>query len=184
MEQQPFVDRHWLWHNGLRRETVLDYFAQSRFYDRASCNEELRMQGAIVRAALPTLAYDGGMVEAVDRSLNPSPQTNNQQQDVRAEHLKGMTGVQYLAEEVPGPTPEAPIFVIQKLLRAGPEQEPQVRGCLCSLHGLCTCVDARMRADRPPSPLPNPFPMNASRCWTCTTCWTGSSTRPRPSSPS
>lgn len=49
MEQQPFVDRHWLYYNGLRRENVLEYFAQSRFYDRASCNEELRMQGAPVR---------------------------------------------------------------------------------------------------------------------------------------
>ena len=46
---------------------------------------------------------------------------------MRAEHLKGMTGIQYLAEEVPGPTPDAPIFVIQKLLRSAPEQEPQVR---------------------------------------------------------
>lgn len=50
MEQQPFVDRHWLYYNPLRRDTVLTYFAQSRFYDRASCNEELRMQGATVRA--------------------------------------------------------------------------------------------------------------------------------------
>jgi hypothetical protein len=48
MEQQPFVDRHWLYYNPLRRDTVLEYFAQSRFYDRASCNEELRMQGAQV----------------------------------------------------------------------------------------------------------------------------------------
>lgn len=47
-------------------------------------------------------------------------------QDIRAEHLKGMTGVQYLAEEVPSPTRE-PIFVIQKLLRASLDQEPQVR---------------------------------------------------------
>lgn len=51
MEQQPFVDRHWLYYNRLHRETVLEYFAQSRFYDRASCNEELRMQGATVRVS-------------------------------------------------------------------------------------------------------------------------------------
>lgn len=50
MEQQPFIDRHWLYYNPLRRDTVLTYFAQSRFYDRASCNEELRMQGATVGA--------------------------------------------------------------------------------------------------------------------------------------
>ena len=46
---------------------------------------------------------------------------------MRAEHLKGMTGVQYLAEEVPGPSPKTPIFVIQKLLRTSPDQDPQVR---------------------------------------------------------
>ena len=58
MEQQPFVDRHWLYYNGLRRENVLEYFAQSRFYDRASCNEELRMQGAGVRALCSCTPHD------------------------------------------------------------------------------------------------------------------------------
>ena len=52
MEQQPFIDRHWLYYNPLRRDTVLTYFAQSRFYDRASCNEELRMQGATVGTSI------------------------------------------------------------------------------------------------------------------------------------
>jgi hypothetical protein len=62
---------------------------------------------------------------------HPPTQPTNQPtaqlyQDVRAEHLKGMTGIQYLAEEVQGPRPDTPIFVIQKLLRSAPEQEPQV----------------------------------------------------------
>lgn len=92
-EQQPFTDPHWLYYHGpLRRDNVLEYFAHSKFYDRRSCNEELRMQGAI---------------------------------DVRQEHLAGMRGVQYLAEEVPGPVPEDPIFVIRKVLRTDSEQ-PQV----------------------------------------------------------
>jgi hypothetical protein len=45
LEQQPFIDRHWLFYNGpLRRDTVLEYFALSKFYDRRSSNEELRLQ--------------------------------------------------------------------------------------------------------------------------------------------
>jgi hypothetical protein len=92
-EQQPFTDPHWLYYHGpLRRDNVLEYFAHSKFYDRRSCNEELRMQGAL---------------------------------DVRQEHLAGMRGVQYLAEEVPGPVPEDPIFVIRKVLRTDSGQ-PQV----------------------------------------------------------
>jgi hypothetical protein len=51
------------------------------------------------------------------------------------EHLKGMTGVQFLAEELPGLTEAAPIFVIQKLLRSAPDQDPQV-GALF-LVGFC-----------------------------------------------
>lgn len=55
------------------------------------------------------------------------------------EHLKGMTGVQFLAEEVPGPVRHKPdgtveptsIFVIQKLLRSSPDQDPQVRLSVC-----------------------------------------------------
>lgn len=47
LEQQPFIDNHWLLYNGpLRLDTVLEYFSLSKFYDRRSCNEELRMQGA------------------------------------------------------------------------------------------------------------------------------------------
>lgn len=49
------------------------------------------------------------------------------------EHLKGMTGVQFLAEELPGLTEAAPIFVIQKLLRSAPDQDPQVRACVVLL---------------------------------------------------
>ncbi len=68
---------------------MLEYFALSKFYDRRSCNEELRMQGV---------------------------------KDIRLEHVEGLRGVQYLAEEVPGHSPEEPIFVVQKLLRSAKEQ--------------------------------------------------------------
>jgi hypothetical protein len=45
-EREPFIDRMWLLQRGpLRKETVLEYFGLSRFYDRQSNNEELRMQG-------------------------------------------------------------------------------------------------------------------------------------------
>jgi len=39
--------------------------------------------------------------------------------DIRLEHLEEMRGVQYLAEEVPGPKPEDPVFVIHKVIRLG-----------------------------------------------------------------
>jgi len=39
--------------------------------------------------------------------------------DIRLEHLEEMRGVQYLAEDVPGPKPDDPVFVIQKVRREG-----------------------------------------------------------------
>ena len=82
IEQQPFIDNHWLLYNGpLRKDNVLEYFSLSKFYDRRSCNEELRMQGA---------------------------------KDIRLEHLEEMRGVQYLAEEVPGPKSEDPILLSRR----------------------------------------------------------------------
>lgn len=43
-------------------------------------------------------------------------------EDIRLEDLEMMRGLQYLAEEVPGPKPEDPIFVIKKV-RRGAERE-------------------------------------------------------------
>lgn len=47
-------------------------------------------------------------------------------QDVRLEQLKDLKGVQFLAEQVPGVTPDQPIFVIWKIFRSSP-RKTQVR---------------------------------------------------------
>ena len=39
-----FRDTEWIRHIPLNRDTVLDYFANSQFYDRACNNERVKME--------------------------------------------------------------------------------------------------------------------------------------------
>mmetsp|Transcript_14646 Transcript_14646/g.47038 ORF Transcript_14646/g.47038 Transcript_14646/m.47038 type:complete len:174 (+) Transcript_14646:3-524(+) len=54
MEEAPLTrvswqDLEWLRHFPLNRDTVLDYFANSQFYDRTCLNEQLNMQQGLSR---------------------------------------------------------------------------------------------------------------------------------------
>ena len=58
-------DKGWLQHFPLNRDTVLDYFALSQFYDRTCNNEQLKMQRGAGAAAIAQLLEQMSGVEYV-----------------------------------------------------------------------------------------------------------------------
>ena len=61
-------DRSW-WSGALNRETVIDYFSHSQFYDRTCLNEQLKMQRDLPRdVALQRLRELPGIVYRLDET--------------------------------------------------------------------------------------------------------------------
>ena len=121
-------DRSW-WNGALNRGSVLDYFANSQFFDRASVNAQLRMQGSMLppEVAREQLARLPGIVFELDETR---------------------------LEELP-PTASDPaahsLYVIRKLRRAPSGAETTLRyyyvmdGVVYEAPTLWAVVQARLR---------------------------------------
>ena len=83
-------DRSW-WNGALNRGSVLDYFANSQFFDRASVNAQLRMQGSMLppEVAREQLARLPGIVFELDETrLEELPPTASDPAARRAERRR------------------------------------------------------------------------------------------------
>lgn len=80
LTEVSWEDRRW-WNGALRRETALDYFALSQFYDRTCLNEQLKMQRTLLSAETmrEKLSRLPGIVYHLDeaRTEEVAPTTND-----------------------------------------------------------------------------------------------------------
>ena len=108
---QCWEDKIWLQHRPLNRDTVMEYFSYSQFYDRTCNNEHVRMQ----------------------RNLPP------EQLAQTMEHMVGVEYVLDHSDEVPPSEAGTAhsLYVIRKQLRSGPPpQQPSVQRLYYVLDGV------------------------------------------------